>query len=258
MDFASFNVPAPGLVLATAVHNGHDIRYELADLVKLDEATRLREEDPYTGLLASQLASNVIVHRSRFEVDLNRERDLAVYRSPDDAWGLEVWRESLTEKAIGESLALHDSFYADLRTVLDELVEERGGFVLYDIHSYNHRRGGPDAAPEPSGENPVINLGTGSLPEKWRPIADVFAESMGAAKLRGVALDVRENIRFQGRHVAGWVHENYGDVGCALAIELKKVFMDEWTGEVYLDRLDELGDALAASAALVERAWARV
>jgi hypothetical protein len=33
----------------------------------LDEATRLREEDPYTGLLAARLPSSIVVRRSRFE-----------------------------------------------------------------------------------------------------------------------------------------------------------------------------------------------
>ena len=55
-----------------------------------------------------------------------------------------------------------------------------------------------------------------------------------------------------------WVHDNYGDVGCALAIEFKKVFMDEWSGEVDADRLDELGEALVKSLDSVEAAWARV
>jgi N-formylglutamate deformylase len=258
MTFSSFNLPTPDVVIATAVHNGHDLRPELAALTKLDESTRLREEDPHTGSLASRFASNVVVHRSRFEVDLNRERDLAVYRSPEDAWGLDVWREPLSEEAVAECLGLYDSFYDDLASTLDGLVSNRRGFVLFDIHSYNHRRGGPDADPDPSDSSPVVNLGTGSLPEKWRPVADAFIMSMQAATMDGVALDVRENVRFQGRQVARWVNDKYGEVGCALAIEFKKVFMDEWTGDVDIDRLAELGDALAASLDPVEQAWARV
>ena len=60
---------------------------------------------------------------------------------------------------------------------------------------------------------------------------------------------------FEGRHLARWVHEKYGDVGCALAIELKKVFMDEWSGELDLDRMSQLGDALTASGPVVRKAW---
>jgi hypothetical protein len=37
----------------------------------------------------------MITHRSRFEVDLNRPRREAVYRIPEDAWGLDIWRDEV-------------------------------------------------------------------------------------------------------------------------------------------------------------------
>jgi hypothetical protein len=40
-----------GPVFATAVHAGHEIRRDLADIIALQEDARLREEDPYTDLL---------------------------------------------------------------------------------------------------------------------------------------------------------------------------------------------------------------
>jgi N-formylglutamate amidohydrolase len=256
MDFASFNMSEPDGLVATAVHNGHELRPELAAVTALDDAARLREEDPHTGRIAARFANNVVVHRSRFEVDLNREREDAVYRNPKDAWGLELWQRDLSQEEVSASLALYDRFYSDLAASLDRLVADHGGFVLYDIHSYNHRRGGPDAGPDSAEGSPVVNLGTGSLPERWKPVADAFMESLRSIKFDGARLDVRENVRFEGRQVAQWVHENYGDVGCALAVELKKVFMDEWTGELYLDRMSQLGDAVIASGVDVRRAWA--
>ncbi|HYJ23924.1 MAG TPA: N-formylglutamate amidohydrolase [Acidimicrobiia bacterium] len=255
MDFASFNVSEPDVLIAAAVHNGHDLRPDLAVLTAVDDATRLREEDPHTGRIAARFANSVVVHRSRFEVDLNRDRHEAVYASPEDSWGLDVWRRNLTEDEVSASLALYDRFYIDLAQVLDRLVAEDGGFVLYDIHSYNHRRLGPDAPPDLVEESPVVNLGTGSLPVKWKPVADAFMESLRSETFDEAHLDVRENVRFEGRHLARWVHENYGDAGCALAIELKKVFMDEWTGELDLDRMSQLGDALIASGPAVRKAW---
>jgi len=257
MAFASFRLSEDDLVIATAVHSGHALRPELADLVGLDESTRLREEDPHTGEIAARFGSMAVAHRSRFEVDLNREREEAVYRGPEDAWGLHIWNRPLTRDEVARSLLLYDGFYRDLASVLDVLVAEQGGFVLYDIHSYNHRRGGPEAEPDPPAAAPTVNLGTGSLPERWKGVADVFVESMRENRLDGVELDVRENIRFEGRQVARWVHDNYGETSCAIAIEIKKVFMDEWTGEVDHDRLHQLGDALTGSVVPVRRAWAR-
>jgi N-formylglutamate deformylase len=255
MEFACFNLPVPDLVIATAIHDGHDLRPDLAGLVNVDDATRLREEDPHTGTIAKRFTSSVVVHRSRFEVDLNREREEAVYRGPDDAWGLDLWRRPPTEEVVSESLMLYDRFYSDLASALDRLVAERGGFVLYDIHSYNHRRAGPEAPPDPVEESPVVNLGTGSLPGRWKGVAGAFVESLRGSNLAGAPIDVGENVQFEGRQVARWVHENYGDVGCALAIELKKVFMDEWTGMTHSTQVEELGDALLASVEPVERAW---
>ncbi|HEX6300859.1 MAG TPA: N-formylglutamate amidohydrolase [Acidimicrobiia bacterium] len=255
MEFSSFHTPAPDLAVAVAVHNGHELRLEIATLMALDEATRLREEDPYTGSLASRFGVSAVVHRSRFEVDLNRHRKAAVYRGPDEAWGLDVWKEPLTGRQVSESLELYDRFYTELASILDELVAEFGGFVLYDIHSYNHRRAGPESASDRVVDSPTVNLGTGSLPERWKPVAEAFVEAMQRWTLDGDPLDVRENVRFQGGHLSRWVHQNYGNTSCALAIELKKVFMDEWTGRVESDRLGQLGEALTASVDSVRKRY---
>jgi len=80
-------------LVATAIHDGHEIREELREVMLIDEADRLREEDPVTGQWASFAATHIIARRSRFEFDLNRPRDRAVYVEPADAWGLNVWKE---------------------------------------------------------------------------------------------------------------------------------------------------------------------
>jgi N-formylglutamate amidohydrolase len=252
MEFASFDVSTQDLVIATAVHNGHELRPELAEVSALGEAGRLREEDPHTGALARRFANSVVVNRSRFEVDLNRERDEAVYLTPEDAWGLDIWHRPLGEGEIARSLELYDRFFSDLAGALDGLVRDNGGFVLYDIHSYNHRRSGD---PDPAEGSPIVNVGTGSLPVRWKGIAEAFIESAREEAFDGSSLDVRENVRFRGRQVAAWVHERYGEIGCALAIELKKVFMDEWSGEVDHDRMERLGAIIQRTAEPVRRAW---
>lgn len=253
--FATFTHDAESRVIATAVHNGHELRSELEEIIAVDEKTRLREEDPHTGAIADRFDISVVVHRSRFEVDLNREREFAFYLTPSDAWGLELWEYPPDEAMVAESLGLYDSFYSNLTMTLDQMVEGRGGFVLYDIHSYNHRRRGPDAPPEDEAGNPVVNLGTGSMPGKWREVAHVFLETMTAHQLDGTSIDARENVRFKGRGLAAFVHDRYGEAGCALAIELKKVFMDEWTGELYPQLHTQVGDALLATVDPVLAAW---
>ena len=234
-----------GQLVATAIHTGHDVRGDLAPLMVLDEATRLREEDPHTDRIGQRVATRVIVNRSRFEVDLNRERDSCVYREPDDCWGLDVWRDApLAEELAEESRQLHDAFYEGLGQLLDR-VATRGPFVVYDVHSYNHRREGAEAPEEPVEDNPEVNVGTGSLDrERFGTVVDAFMAAMGSCEIEGRPLDVRENVKFKGAHLARWVHERYPGVGCALALEFKKTFMDEWAGEPDEGRLDALARAL--------------
>ena len=81
----------PGPFIATAIHDGHLLRKEVAELTALTEDERLREEDPFTGKWTSIGNSRIIGLRSRFEVDLNRPREKAVYIKPEDAWGLRVY-----------------------------------------------------------------------------------------------------------------------------------------------------------------------
>jgi len=246
----------PGPVVAVALHAGHELRAEVAALIGLDEATRLREEDPGTDLLTTVGSLHAVVHRSRFEVDLNRPREGAVYRTPEQAWGLDVWSSPLPEDVCVRSLAIHDAFYADLAARLDELAAV-GPFVVLDLHSYNHRRDGADRPASPTAENPEVNVGTGSMDrDEWGPLVDRFIAELGGQEVNGHRLDVRENVRFRGGHLARWAHDRYPGRAGVLAVELKKVFMDEWTGEIDRRHLDRLRTALAATVPAVVDALA--
>lgn len=222
-----------GPVVATAIHHGHDLRTEVAEAMALSDSERLREEDPLTGDAASGAASHVIVHRSRFEFDLNRPPEGAVYQTPEQSWGLDVWKPGQPVPAIVErSLALHADYYAMLGALLDSLVERHRRFVLIDVHSFNHRREGRDHPPIPETVAPDINIGTFSMPRgDWAFLLDPLMEAMRGFGFNGRKLDVRENIVFQGRgYQARFVHERYPLRGCAIALEIKKFYMDEWTG----------------------------
>lgn len=234
-------------LVTTAIHAGHELRPEVADRMALGESARLREEDPFTDRLTAIGGVPVVATRSRFEVDLNRPREAAVYVTPEDAWGLDVWDEPLPDAVIERSLAVYDAFYDALAGVLDDLARQ-GPFVVLDLHSYNHRRGGPDAPTAAAVDNPEVNVGTGSLDrDRWGHVVDRFMDDLAGRQVSGHPLDVRENVRFQGGHLSRWVHERYDGAGCALAIELKKVFMDEWTGALDEAHLDDLCGALAAA-----------
>jgi predicted N-formylglutamate amidohydrolase len=222
-----------GPVVATAIHDGHELRHEIAVAMQLDDGDRLREEDPFTGQAAAAVATHVIAHRSRFEFDLNRGPDEAVYQTAEQCWGLEVWKEPLTHATVERSLAIHAAYYRMLGQLLDDVAAANPRFVLIDVHSYNHRRAGPGGPPTPQEQAPDINIGTFSMPrDEWAFLMDPLIAAMRAFDFNGRRLDVRENVAFQGKgEQTRFVHARYPGRGCAIALELKKFFMDEWTGK---------------------------
>ena len=246
-SFTEGDVP----VITTAIHDGHELRSDVRKRIKLNDADRLREEDPYTGHLVSVAETHIVPHRSRFEVDLNRARETAVYRSPEDCWGIDLWEETPTEEFIESSLAYHDTFYKEMDRVFTRMARNFGAFVVLDVHSYNHRRLGPDAPPEDPTDNPEVNIGTTTMDRgRWAPVVDRFMHDLAVFELDGRRLDVRENIKFFGRgNLARHTHGAYRDSGCVLAIEFRKSFMDEWSGEIYEEHLDYLRAALESTLA---------
>ena len=237
-----------GPLVAAAVHAGHAVRDDVFAQLALDDSERLREEDPYTDAWTEIAPTRVVALRSRFEVDLNRPREKAVYRSPEDAWGLNVWKSELPEAVIAGSLAQYDSFYSSMRDVLAEIERLRGCFLVYDLHSYNHRRDGPTAPAADEAGNPQVNVGTGTMDRaRWAPVVDRFIADLRAYDFPGGPLDVRENVKFCGGHFSRWVHETFPQAGCALAIEFKKFFMDEWSGEADQALVQAIGGALRST-----------
>ncbi len=237
-----------GPLVAAAIHDGHATRDEVSALLALDDLARLREEDPFTGEWAEVAPTRVIGLRSRFEVDLNRPREQAVYRKPEDAWGLDVWKSPPPDDLVARSLAEYDGFYTAMRKLLAATEEEYGRFVVFDLHTYNHRRSGPGGPEADAEANPQVNIGTGTMDRsRWGPLIDRFMGDLRAFDFPGGPLDVRENVKFKGGNMARWVHETFPQTGVSISIEFKKIFMDEWTGEPDRALVDSIRAALQST-----------
>jgi N-formylglutamate amidohydrolase len=246
-------------LLAAAIHDGHAVRDDVARHLALNEAERLREEDPFTREWTRVAPSRVIGLRSRFEVDLNRPRERAVYRVPEDAWGLEVWKENPPQALFARSLEEYDAFYDAMERLLRQTEERFGRFVIYDLHSYNHRRSGPTEPPADDDGHPQVNVGTATMDRAfWTPVVDRFIADLRDYDFPTGRLDVRENVRFKGGHFPAWVHQTFPRSGCALAIEIKKFFMDEWTGKPDRGLIRAIGDALRSTVPGVLKELARL
>ena len=249
MEYKRWNlIEGNSPLIATAVHDGHIVRDELKSIMILTDEDQLREEDPFTGELTEVAQTRLIGLRSRFEVDLNRPREKAVYVKPEDAWGLNIYKTEPSQEMVDRSLKDYDMFYSELHRLLTDFQKRFGRFVVYDIHSYCHRRNGPDGAEADPDLNPEVNIGTGTLNrEFWAPIIDRFISDMQSFNNAGSKLDVRENIKFKGGYFPKYIHENFPKSACVLSIEFKKNFMDEWTGKLFRDKFQLLKDALSST-----------
>ncbi|MFP4473658.1 MAG: N-formylglutamate amidohydrolase [Candidatus Omnitrophota bacterium] len=218
-------------VVVTALHSGDIVDPEFRRHQKLTKEERKYEEDLYTDKIADIGPNKLIVHRSRFEVDFNRAPDECIYSGPEQAWGLEIWRDLLPAAAEDKARHMYHAFYREMNAVITDLIERFGHFLILDIHSFNTRSKGAEA---PAGRDkaPDINVGTGTLkdPQRWRPLIDRLISVLRRRQLPGCRnLDVRENVNFQGGYFPEWVHEHFTGKGCVLALEIKKIYMDEWT-----------------------------
>lgn len=237
-------------IVATAIHDGHELREEVASRLALSESDRLREEDPFSGSWTTIAPTQIVPRRSRFEVDLNRPRERAVYRKPEDAWGLEVWKDELPEVVIERSLAEYDAFYNEALEILSGLVDRFRAVVVLDLHTYNHRRRGADRPAAAQAGSPEVNVGTGTVDrERFGGVVERFIADLRKHPFMGRHLDVRENVRFVGGHFSRWIHQTFPGSVCTLAVELKKFFMDEWSGELLAEPHEEIGRALASTIA---------
>lgn len=234
-------------IVATAIHEGHHIRDEINDLFNLTDEERLREEDPFTAKWLHVSDNNIIVHQSRFETDVNRPRDKAVYVKPEDAWGLQVWKKDLSQEIANASLAVYDNFYKHAKEYFDSLFELHDKIVVYDIHSYNHRREGENIAADAK-ENPEVNIGTKNMDQEvWQLLVKEMIDAFKQFDYNGRNLDVRENIKFKGGYFGQWLHEQYGKKICPVSIELKKFFMDEWTGQPFEKDIELINQLITVS-----------
>lgn len=219
-----------------AIHEGHQISEELKPYIALSDAQRLREEDPYTAKIGDLAVNQFIVHTSRFQLDLNRDVENSVYLHPEQAWGLNVFRSNLPSNYLLELYRQHQSIYYTIERHISTTIKKYGYFVILDIHSYNAKRESSNQIVDKE-VNPQINLGTYYNQDKWRDFIDEFVAAIQKLHLNNEDIDVRENVKFKGGNLAQHIINQYGELGCVLSIEFRKDFMDEWTGEPYLDKI---------------------
>ena len=210
-------------IICAAVHAGSQFRKELEVNCALDEKERLYEEDPYTDQLIQAMPITLVAKDSRYEYDLNRPVANCIYTK---AWGKEVWHKKLSTKRRNDSIKKHRCFYRVLDSLVEKIESQFGTSIVFDVHSYNFLRH--------DRETPTFNIGSEQInKDRWQSVVALALEKLAKIELPNMPVSAKENDIFFGRgYMISHINSRFQNT-LVLPIEVKKVFMDELTGEIY-------------------------
>lgn len=218
--------------VCTAIHNGSHVRHELINKMALDEYERWYEEDPHTADFIASMPITLVGNDSRFEYELNRKDPIY-----EEAWGKKIWKKPLTKKEINISTQKHANYYRVTHALIEKLESLFGASLVYDVHSYNHKRW--DRAV------PVFNIGAECIDQKkYAPFVENWRKELGEIKLKGLQIESKINDVFFGRgYNLEYITTNF-DNTLVLATEISKIYCDEETGEIYPQLIKSIQTAL--------------
>lgn len=210
-------------VICAAVHAGHKFRTSLISKCALLDEERLYEEDPFTDQLIQAMPITLIGQDSRYEYDLNRPIANCIYTK---AWGKDVWQHKLSPKERHKSTQKHQTFYRVLDALVNKIEQQFSAALVFDVHSYNHLRRDE--------ETPTFNIGTEQIDlDRWQSVVDISLDKLSKINLPNMPVSALENAVFYGRgYMISHINSRFQN-SLVLPLEVKKVFMDELSGEAY-------------------------
>jgi len=232
-DDYSFSIKIDQYVhyVCAAVHNGNQFRKELWNNCIHTQYERWYEEDPATKTMIQSHPIVIAGIDSRFEYDLNRPPEAAIY---DDAWKKKLWRSSLSKETKQKSLSKHHNFYKVVHALIQKIESLFEVAIVYDMHSYNWMRW--------DREVPTWNLGTSNVDENrfgvdiesWREILEKTPFN------NGIVSTSKINDTFQGNgYFLKYITQNFKNT-LVLATEVAKVYCHELEQILYPDIIDTI------------------
>ena len=241
----SFGESALPLV-TTAIHAGHDLRPEVA------QHTRSTTTPGVARRIPSPTASPC-----RWAAD--RRAPIALRGRPQPAAPQRVYEDArrrvgsrgvagAAHGGAGRALRrLYDEFYADARRLPRRSRRPRPVRRARHALLQPPPRRRRSSAGVPWTNTPEVNVGTGSLDrDRWGHVVDRFIDDLAQQRVAGHRARRPGERPLPGGRALPAGARALPESGCALAIEFKKVFMDEWTGEPDDDHLAQLTGAFAA------------
>jgi len=207
-----------------AVHDGHQFRKELWDNCLHSAYDRWYEEDPETKNMVLSHPILIAGCDSRFEYDLNRPPDEAVFET---AWGKPLWRAPLPKDQRLRSVQKHSNFYKVVHALVHKIESLFEICVVYDMHSYNWQRWDREVPTWNLGTSNVDNSRFGKTIELWR---DSLSEMKLPNDLRSTA-DINNTFYGNG-YFLKFITNNFKNT-LVLATEIAKVYCDEYNQIIY-------------------------
>lgn len=216
--------------VCTAIHAGHQFRESLTKYCLLNEDERLYEEDPGTELFIQAMPITLIANDSRYEYDLNRPLATCIYKT---AWGKQVWQKKIPNSERQQSISKHQAFYRVVNALIEQVERKFKAALVFDVHSYNHLR--------IQHETPIFNLGIEQLDEdRWSSVLDRAKKRLHQIELPNLPVTVATNQVFYGRgYLAAHINSRFENT-MVLPVEIKKVYIDELSGNPYPIVLENL------------------
>ena len=233
VDDYSFTIKIESYVhfVCAAVHDGHNFRKELWDNCLHSAYDRWYEDDPATKAMISSHPIVIAGLDSRFEYDLNRAPEVAIY---DDAWGKQLWKKPLSNESKSLSLSKHEAFYLVVDSLIKKLQKIHTNCIVYDMHSYNWRRW-PRVVP-------TWNLGTQNIDQdRFANQIESWRESLSEMKLaNGISSKAAINNTFYGNgYFLKYITSRFKNT-LVLATEVAKIYCDEDKQVLFPEVIDSI------------------
>ena len=217
-------------IIGLAIHAGHRVREELQSKMAITEEERLYEEDAGVDQFISDFPIQMIGLDSRYEYDVNRKLDNAIYLKPFQCWGKRVWITPPTKEELNISQQKWEEFHEMLSFLVEEIHRSQGKTFVLDLHSYNYQRTNPTRKPI---DFPDFNLAVSTQDHtKYRKALDALTNELKKLEITNGTPTVKENDVFKKDGAVATKLEALYPNCLITPVEVKKIYMNEKTGEM--------------------------
>lgn len=162
-------------VVALMPHTGHHVREEILSKMSIEEDDRATDEDARLTGLVAEFPIQVFGLDSRYEYDLDRKKDDAIYLKPFQCWGKKVWVNPPSKDEIEVSLQKYDEFHDLLDYLYDEFLKINSKLVVVHVQGVTPKAGTKISTPY------QIDVDTSLLESAQLKQIDVFMNELKTA-----------------------------------------------------------------------------